>query len=75
MVFEEEINIAYACMGREGGCCPKSTLAYSQGGRVRNSDFFAYVLNEWSLQGKLVVGISALYRNVSFLKVLGVLRP
>ena len=34
--------IAYACMGREGGCCPKSTLAYSQGGRVKNSDFFAY---------------------------------
>ena len=27
------------------------------------------------IQGKLVVGISALYRNVSFLKVLGVLRP
>ena len=35
--------------GREGGSDYKSTLAYSEGGRVKNSDFFAYVLNERSL--------------------------
>ena len=36
--------------GREGGYDPKSTLAYSEGGRVEKSDFFAYVLYGWSLR-------------------------
>ena len=35
---------AYASTGREGGLRSKSTLAYLEGGRVRNLIFFAYVI-------------------------------
>ena len=33
----------------EGGSTYKSTLAYSEQGRVKNSHCFAYTINEWSL--------------------------
>ena len=35
-----------ACMGRKGGYVLKCTVAYSQGGSVRNFDFFVYAINE-----------------------------
>ena len=38
------ILILYACTGREGGCTCICTFAYSEGGRVKNSHFSAYVI-------------------------------
>ena len=45
----QQISISYACTGREGGFAYKCTHAYSEGGRVENFDFFAYVIKVWPL--------------------------
>ena len=36
-------------MEKEVWYVPNCMVAYSQGGRVKNVDFFAYVINEWPL--------------------------
>ena len=39
-------------MRRKGGYVPIYTAARSQGGSVKNFDFFACVINEWSVAQK-----------------------
>ena len=36
-------------MEKEVWYVPNCTVGYSQGGRVKNVDFFAYVINKWPL--------------------------
>ena len=57
----QRISISYACTGREGGFAYKCTHAYSEGGRVQNFDFFAYVIKVWP---PVLTGIFAWRRSL-----------
>ena len=54
---------AYASTGREGGLRSKSTLAYLEGGRVKNLIFFAYVICGWPPKCVAIM-ISKLYPDI-----------
>ena len=47
--------------GREGGYATKCTVAYSQGGRVKMSIFYAYVINKCPLTKK---DLQKTYKNL-----------